>query len=146
MRLLIVAAFVFACLLIAQGIYIYRTGVVALFLIRQPASARLPTSLQRIGYAAIHIFSGLAIISLLAATAKRRFSDLTAWLSDHGAEIFWLGLLTASGICTLFWPSIPVKWARTAHPQLADDDSILLIARVIGAVQLGIAIFIFVRL
>ena len=137
MILIIVGSLVTAVFLVAQGIYVLRTGVVAWFFMPQHASGRFSGWRCRIGHASPYLLAGVGILALLMTAAMRRhltLSSVTDWVADRLSLLVLLCIIISFGVCALFWPAIPIKWAQTAHPQLSKEDGVaLLAARITGA-------------
>jgi hypothetical protein len=60
----------------------------------------------------------------------------------HVVDILFAALLFTIAVIAIVRPVVSVRWARRAHPQLAEDDqSVLWIARLVGIGGLGVTAF-----
>ncbi len=143
-------ALVLALIMIAQAVYIMKTGFVALFFVRQPPIARLKRLRQRVGAAGVYFVSGAGILAVLIAAfihCGGGFATLREWFKTHVEPLLIFILVAGSGIWFLVRPSTLVNWARQAHPQIPPDNrAALLIARLGGVMMLVFAFLILASL
>ena len=60
-------------------------------------------------------------------------------------DVILTGLALGGAVLAIVRPVVIVRWAKWAHPELPEDDeTVLLIARIIGVGGLGLAVFLLV--
>jgi hypothetical protein len=60
----------------------------------------------------------------------------------HAIDVFFAAMLLTVAIIAIVRPIIVVRWAKRAHPALAEDDqAVLWTARLVGIGGLGVTTF-----
>lgn len=137
--------------LFVQGIHIIRTGQTAWFFAKsflaKPPSHPPLASFSRLSYALIHILPSIAMMLILFGKLKQRgLGALEAWLDKNSGMLFWTLLLGLGGTLWLLNPAGMLRWSIRTHPELADNRDFVIMARVIGLLILGMALFILAKL
>lgn len=136
-----------AAFLFIQGVYVLRTGQVALMLAKpehRPAPRGL---LARSAWACFYLSTSLVMTALLANKIEDVGLDpLKAWLDDNFGMLFWSLMLAVVGIFCLWQPANMLRWTIRNYPRLAGNRSMVITVRLIGLGILGIALTIMIRL
>jgi hypothetical protein len=126
-----------ASFLIAQGVFILKTGRLFGRSGDRAGSATRLTARMRVFYATLYIGSGGAAAAVLATVAVKH--HLTVATVMDGLRGVFVDLLFALsfigvGIWSIVYPSGLLGWARRAHPDATENSpAALVIARVVGA-------------
>ena len=137
----LLAAGLTSAFLITQGIGILRTqnvGGLGAY-IAKPRQNRLKPGAGMVLFSAtLHIIPGIGVLALLVFVALLHHVTLSG--IEHCLWVDWQGFLFAflflgGGAYALIQPSKAVGWAKSAHPDLREDNpAALLIVKVVGVV------------
>ena len=60
----------------------------------------------------------------------------------HVLDVLFASAMMSVALLAIFRPVVVLRWAKRAHPALAEDDrAALLVARLVGVGGLGVALF-----
>lgn len=128
-----------ALLFTAQGMYVIREGRMPFTRKKSDQPKILLPYPQRFAIGALYLVVGVGLLYMLLSTGHPRLR----WPSIHELPSILLILALLGGAITgIVRPVVIVRWAKSAHPQLAEDDRFaLLLTRLIGVFGLCITIF-----
>jgi hypothetical protein len=121
-----------------QAIYILRTGQITWFFGK---SVYLHTPLKlwrKIYYAIIHLLPASAIVVIwMMALIKADKTRVLAWMRDHLGTLLFALFFLVYGFLYLVWPDRMLRWNIRTHPEIADNKSVIVIARIIAVFMIG---------
>jgi hypothetical protein len=144
--LIILYATLFGLVLIAQELYVYKTGDLRWFILRPwtRSRPRTPPKLRiRMVSGSVYIVGGIALLTQLARIGARHLPALIDRVHPRSPDAGFLAIsvaLLAVGAWCLANPIGMVRWVRTANADVAETSSIALrVTRLVGTGLLLVA-------
>jgi len=147
MALVIVGGLVTACALAYQAFYTLRTGHTMLFLLK-PARTHAPSrATLRIAYTLLYLSPAVAIAVILAVALKKAgVKRVQIWVMGNFGMIFWSLYFLLMGFLFAVQPEKMMRWMMRANPQLVDNRSIVIVARLVGVGLMGMGLVFLAKL
>ena len=134
MALVIAGWLATGAILIYQGVYTLFSGRVTLFFARSAQVRAAPGPFSRVAYAFIYLFPGVgAMVILAGALAKSGIARAEEWMLDNFGLLLGSSLLALVGLLHLLGPKKMLRWTIRTHPDLADNSTVVVITRLVGA-------------
>lgn len=116
----------FGIYLLIQGSYIFKTGVLAPFFVDVGQPTRSAWIKWMVG--TVHVASGAGCLAVATVAMLHKRGGV------HTSDVAPMLVFVLPGIWFLLRPETPIRWARTAYPNIPlGNPSYLVIGRIIGA-------------
>ena len=125
--------------LVAQEIYVVRSGQTMLLLVKRQHRHPPVSAGQRLAYAFVYLFPGFAMtVVLITAMKTAGLGAVREWFEHNSDDLFFLVVFAVVGVLNLACPTKMLRWTLRRNPELADNKTVVLITRLIG---LGFIVF-----